>query len=368
MNRKKKIAIVGAGNAAIATALHYYYHGRNLFDIDVYYDPTIPIERVGQGSTIEFPLLIFKIFGIDWYKENNLIKATHKDGILYENWGKKKDKIFHPFSLTDGAIHFVPQLLSKLLVECGLFNVIEKNIDDPETEIDADFIFDCRGKNDRDPELYDELINPLNYVILGRKNEPDLSLTYTRCVATPDGWTFVIPNHDSVSYGYLFNQNITDIKTAAKNFIDLFDVIPDGHFPFQNYIAKNCFQGERTILNGNRLCFLEPLEATSIGFYINVARYAWDHIVGGEDKIKCNWEVRNEMNQMQTFILWHYQNGSKYNTPFWDYAKSLPFTPDDEFLNMLNYVKQNDFITCRDVTSTYSQWIPNSFKVWYENT
>lgn len=366
--RKKKIAIIGAGNAACATAFHYYLYSRDLFEsIDVYYDSSIPIERVGQGATLGFSSIINRVFGLNWY-DYNPIKATRKDGILYENWGKKEEKIFHSFPMTEGAIHYVPQLLSKLLLESGLFNVMEKNISNPEEEIDADYIFDCRGKHDRSPNLYERLVNPLNHVILSRKEKPDFFLTHTRCVATPNGWTFVIPNHDSISYGYLFNDTITTLEEAKQNFIELFDVVPDIDFSFENYLAKNVFSGKRTILNGNKLCFLEPLEATSIEFYLAVARYSWDHIVEGVSKDICNEGIRTEMQRLQTFILWHYQKGSKYDTPFWDYAKSLPFNPDCEFENMIEYVKQNDPFKCRNSKFSYSQWSPHSFKIWYENT
>jgi len=367
--KRKKIAIVGAGSAACTTALHYYLYGKDIFDkITIYYDPSTPIERVGQGSTLLFPDQLYKAFGLNWY-DNNLIKATPKNGILYENWGKKVEKIYHDFPMDVQAIHFVPELLSKLLLECGLFNVVEKRIEDPEKEIDSDFIFDCRGKNNRDPEIYNQLISPLNHVILSRKNEVDLRMTHTRCVATPDGWTFVIPNTDSISYGYLFNKSITDLETAKKNFAELFAVVPDIDFHFDNYIAKNIFYGERTILNGNRLSFLEPLEATSISFYDWVARMSWDHIVGGFSKDICNNFVHKEMGRIETFISWHYQNGSKYDTPFWEYAKKIPFNPDEEFLLYLNTARKNDFFFCRNNNvKQYSQWSLNSFKIWEENT
>jgi hypothetical protein len=284
MNRKKKIAIVGAGNAACATALCLYDQVFDLIDkITIYYDPNTPIEKVGQGTVIGFPYYISRVLGINWYSDNNSIKATYKSGVLYENWGKKAEKIFNPFPLDATAIHFVPHLLSKVVLESGLFDVVEKNIIDPEKEIDADYIFDCRGKNNRDPKLYESLINPLNHVILARNPEPDLKLNYTRCVATPNGWTFVIPNQDSVSYGYLFNDKITNLKGASDNFSEMFNVVPDINFAFDNYIAKSCFYGKRTILNGNRLCFLEPLEATSIEYYLTVVENCLEYIF--ENKI-----------------------------------------------------------------------------------
>ena len=366
MDRKKKIAIVGAGNAACATDLSLYEKASNLIDITIYYDPSIPIEIVGQGTTLEFPYSLYKVLGIDWYTDNNLIKSTFKTGILYENWGKKTEKLFHSFHMNNTAIHFVPHLLSKVLLECGLFNVVEANIVDPEKEIDADYIFDCRGKNNRNPELYETLINPLNHVILSKIPEPDLKLTYTRTVATPNGWTFVIPNQDSVSYGYLFNDKITNIKDASYNFSEMFDIDPHIDFHFENYIAKNVFQGERTILNGNRLCFLEPLEATSIGFYQFVVNESLYYIFNNVDRELINKNIQNEMYRIQNFILWHYQYGSKYNTPFWNYAKSLPFKTDSQFKMMLHYIRNSDHYICRIAQTYYSQWSVNSFKLWFD--
>lgn len=210
----------------------------------------------------------------------------------------------------------MPSLFSQAVLDSGVFKVMEKKVEDAESEIDSDFIFDCRGRNNRDQNLYDKLINPLNSVILSRKEIIDPDLVYTRTVATPNGWTFVIPNVDSTSYGYLYNNEITTKEEATADFIERFDVVPDGHLTFENYIAKNCFYGERTILNGNRLSFLEPLEATSTGFYENVAMTTLGHIAHGVSRELCNEQIRSEMFEIQNFVLWHYQFGSKFDTPF----------------------------------------------------
>ena len=217
---------------------------------------------------------------------------------MYEGWGKKKDKIFHNFPLNDMGIHYVPQKLSKVVLESEYFNVIEKIITDPEKEIDADVIFDCRGRHNRDKSNYDKLINPLNSVLLYDTKEPNHSLHYTNCVATPNGWTFVIPNKDSVSYGYLYNNIITSKEDATEDFLDRFELSEiDGELTFENYMAKNIFVGKRTILNGNMCGFLEPLEATSLSFY--------QHIVGKHGIVcfniqplhVCNDNIRRVMKE-----------------------------------------------------------------------
>ena len=365
-----KLAIVGAGNAACISALSHYFHNKinknNPNEIEIYHDPSIPIERVGQGTTPFFSQYLNTIFGINHYNSINTIKSTFKTGILYENWGKKKDKHFHPFHLQMTSIHYVPELLSKMVLKSGLFKVIEKNIKDPEKEIDANCIIDCRGRNNRDKTLYRNIINPINSVILSNKKGRDVDLLYTKCIATPNGWTFVIPNHDSVSYGYLYNNKITSKEDAEKDFINRFDVIPNGYLNFENYIAKNIFQGERTILNGNRLAFLEPLEANSSPFYNLVSTLAGARY--HTEKKELNKKIQREADKIQNFIMWHYAKGSKYETPFWDYAISLSkgtFDKDEEFLEILKFSRSqswSEILKHQDLN--YNQWNCYSVQNW----
>ena len=157
-NRKKKISIIGAGNAGCISALHYGYYGRDNFDVTLYYDSEVPIERVGQGTVVPPTGLVWLALGIDWF--NNPIGATVKSGTLFEGWGKKRNSEFHPVQLNGMAMHYIPQKFSKTVLESGLVNVIEKNISDPEKEVDCDYIIDCRGKYRIKDELYDSLINP----------------------------------------------------------------------------------------------------------------------------------------------------------------------------------------------------------------
>ena len=351
-----KIAIVGAGNAGCVTALHYHKHLHIEHEIEIYHSPKQhPIERVGQGTLTSITELFSDTLKINWY--NNPIGATIKTGVLYENWGVKNDKIFHDFNMSDMAIHFVPQKLSQLVLHSGKFNSIEKEIIDPEKEIDADIIFDCRGRHNRKKEEYDKLINPLNSVLLCKKSGKDDDLIYTRCVATPNGWTFVIPNIDSVSYGYLYNNIITSKSDATEDFLSRFNLDQvDGEMVFENYMAKDFYNGSRTIYQGNMYGFIEPMEATSLVIYRNLCRQSWDGIFKLNNWESCNKKMRKLMIEIQNVILWHYQYGSKFDTPFWEYAKSLPFNPDDRFYMMLN----DD----NDSEPQYGTWRKYNFDNW----
>ena len=371
----KKIAIIGAGNAGCISALHFYYYSHDKYEIEIYHSPgEHPIERVGQGTVVPPAELIASVLDLNWYAPENPIGATFKSGILYEGWGKSKDEFFHPFPMTNMSMHYVPQKLSNAVLESGLFKVKQQTINDPEKEIDSDWIIDCRGRHNRDKDNYEPLINPLNSCLLYRKEGRDSDLIYTRTVATPNGWTFVVPNSDSVSYGYLYNDTITSTQVAREDFLERFNLPEtDGsNLKFDNYIAKNVCVGERTFLNGNKCGFLEPLEATATGFYQTVSRAIWTQIVGAITRQGVSKYVREEMFRLETFILWHYQFGSNYDTPFWKYAKSLPFNTDDLF----NYVlEKSKGMTILEIDQQmdpndgdlYGQWSYPSFKRWYEH-
>ena len=374
---KKKIAIIGAGNAGCITALHFYFHGRDRFEIELYHSPEKhPIERVGQGTTIPPAMLISSVFGSNWYSNN--IGATFKTGILYEGWGKSKDEFFHSFPMSNMSIHYVPQKLSNAVLESCLFKIKQQTINDPEKEIDSDWIIDCRGRHNRDRNNYESLVNPLNSCLLYQKRGRNSDLIYTRTVATPNGWTFVVPNTDSVSYGYLYNNNITSKEDATEDFLERFNLPEtDGELSFENYMCNNIFVGERTILNGNRAGFLEPLEATSTRFYESINRQGWDAIMTDTNHGVLNQNVQEVIKEIETFVLWHYQNGSKYESPFWEYVKSIPFNPDEKFTRIL---KQSRTMTYNemDTVGVYNPdgtpqgdgygtlWSLKSFKNWDE--
>ena len=119
----------------------------------------------------------------------------------------------------------------------------------------------------------------------------------------------------------------------------MFDVEVKKHLRFKNYVAKNPIVDDRIFLNGNRLFFLEPLESSSVQAYIECARYFVDYIITKKESIKqAAYSAKKYIRQLQNFVLWHYQFGSKYNTPFWDYASKL-FYKDETFDAMVEYCK-----------------------------
>ena len=368
-----KVSVVGGGNAGCIAALYLSWYKKDL-EVELIYNPDVPCERVGQASVLDPPKLLWSATGFNWY--NNPIHATFKSGILYEGWGQSNEKLFHGFPAHSMAMHYCPWEMQKHVLNSGLFKVTEGDVDPK--DVDADYVFDCRGKP-KDFSDYDDLINPTNAAILAKPNWDTTKAFWSRHIATPDGWTFVIPTHsESPSHdycvGYCYNSDITQQEVAEYNLLEMFDVEVTKHLKFKNYIAKNPIVDDRIFLNGNRLFFLEPLESSSVQAYVECARYFVDYIITKKEPIEqAAHSAKQYIRQLQNFVLWHYQFGSKYETPFWDYATKLSFR-DKTFDAMVEYCKQT---TKRDIlpksyggatsdASQYGQWPANSFKVWYD--
>ncbi len=346
----KKLAVIGAGNAGCVTALHWRLYQPDL-EIDLYHDSeNHPIERVGQGTVPCVTQLISSLLGFTWY-ENNL-GATLKTGILYKNWGTKKEKFFHDlYNMASVSIHYTPKKLSDAVLSSGLFNVREQEITNPEKQIDADFIIDCRGRKARDKENLDTIINPINSVLLS--SLPKKEMIWTEAQATPNGWTFTVPTEDKLSLGYLYNGGLTSKEEATKDFQERFGVEEiEYSMKFDNYCSFNPFVGERTLLNGNQCAFIEPLEATATGLYLYIARVGYDRFINKFEIPQCLQILHKEVNSIANFVLWHYKTGSKFNSSFWNHVKTLPFTPIEQPIQ----------------GEMYGQWMKPSFEIWENNT
>ena len=366
-----KITVVGAGNAGCMTALQYAWYGRRSdLEIDLIYDPDIKPVAVGQATLLDPPDILYNATGLTWY--NNPIHATMKSGILYEDWGKGGE-LFHEFPMNTMAMHYCPWEMQRHVLESGHFKVTESNVLDPDN-VDADYVFDCRGTPD-DWTDYRELTNPINACVLGSPNWKVEEKTWSRHVATPDGWTFVIPTDPkspSHKYcvGYLYNSNITPKEEAEYNMLEMFDVEVTKHLSFKNYVSTKPIKDGRIFKNGNRLFFLEPMESTGVQTYIDWAKIISKSIIENEYGINSALDKFNTyVSENERFVLWHYETGSVYDTPFWDYARQLKLDIDPKFEKYkmeCDKISWNDMMSGADKELNYGIWDMVSMKRWVE--
>ena len=137
------------------------------------------------------------------------------------------------------------------------------------------------------------------------------------------GWTFEIPNTDSVSYGYLYNSNITTKEEATEDFLERFNLSSvDFDMTFDPYWAKNPFVGERTFVNGNRHAFIEPLEATSIMVSCVTIRNASKLINkhkgwSSKSSIILSKVMTDFLDETMEYVLGHYTLTDRIDTEYW---------------------------------------------------
>jgi len=366
-----KIVILGRGNAGCISAMHFAYFRKFLntkVEIELIFDSKIKPVPTGQGTTLTFPKWLFLNFGSN-YLHN--FPTTQKTGIMYENWNKKNRKIFHPFPIGEYALHFNPEDFQNFVCKNLKINFKEKdeNIKNYNT-IDSDYIIDCRG-TPKSFNGYTNLVNPLNCALLANLPKKEKDVLWTKTTATPDGWCFYIPLPNTTSLGYLFNDKITSVNKAKENFKKLFGVDKVNKvFPFKQYIANKPIIEKRVLLNGNKLFFLEPLEATAMGTYIKANQSYYDYIFNNVDEAVTENIIHSYVKQIEEFILFHYANGSIYNSKFWKNAKKLWKQTDTNLLDMhLDYIKNMsnlDLQKSLNGQQEWAQWPQFSIKQWYD--
>lgn len=363
-----KIAVIGRGNAGSISAAHFHGYGKFIdepLEVELIHDPKIKSVPTGQGTTLDIVNLIDTVFPDSFTK----LPHTKKRGIMYENWKNSKE-FFHPFNFGTYSIHINPDDMQKFLTENLKINFTlkeEKVI--KYDEVDADYIIDCRGKP-KSFEGYDKLINPLNCCLLGNAVKKEHDVEWTRAIATPDGWTFYIPLPDKTSIGYLFNSETTPLKKAISNYKKMFEVNDYIHFPFSQYVAKEPIINDRVLLNGNKLFFLEPLEATAMDTYLQTCRYFWDYAINKKiSREEANDLILKYIRKIERFILWHYEDGSKYKTKFWEKAGKLSRkNRDKELRDLIKSTKKLTYSETKNpntfFNTRYAQWGPFGVKVW----
>jgi hypothetical protein len=371
-----RITILGAGNSACFSALSILAAFQKIknthesLELELIHDPDINPTPVGQATLIDQPHLLWKVLGVNWY--NNKVHATPKTGILYENFGKKNKHIFHDFPMNCLALHLCPKELQDYVLSSNLFDVVERKILSYE-DIDSDYIIDCSG-TPSDLSNYTIFDHPINTTLVCRPTKPLDPVLYTKHVATPDGWAFVIPTApgspaQAGSIGYNYNRNITTYEEAVDNLHSLFDVTVTTKIEFNNYFANKCIIDKRVMLNGNKLFFFEPMESNSIYIHQAAINYYLDFMFNNAEEEVIQTCLATQVYRSHMFLLWHYMSGSIYNTKFWEFAEKV--TIDDPiFFEFLDNAANKNWLELLNETGSehkhYASWGLSSFKCWHE--
>lgn len=363
----KRIAIIGKGTAGVLSALHMSTYADKC-EFDWYYDDTIPTQAVGEGSTLVLPKNLRDTIDFGHY-DLDKIDGSFKLGIYKKNWGGSGE-FMHPFRPPDISYHFNALKLQEFLFDKikDRFKHYSANVD--AKDVDADFVMDCSGK----PSDYDEFETaeyiPVNSVHVTQCNWDYTRFQYTLAIARPYGWVFGIPLATRCSIGYMYNNNfntLDEVKEDVQHVLKEFNLVgsKENSFSFNNYYRKQNFSNDgRIAYNGNASFFLEPLEATSIQMIDYIQRMAFDIWNNTITVDYANSRYHNLIREIRNMIMLHYSVGSKFNSPFWDYAIKqgrecvMSLETDARFREILNNLNNFNYNI-----EDYGTWTIPSFKV-----
>ena len=320
----KKYAVIGRGTVGCMSALQMKLNFPDA-KVEWHYDPSIKPQAVGEGTTLVLPLLLNKTLGFG-PRDFNLVDAYVKTGIFKRGWSATEGDFLHEFPSPTVALHFNANkmqdyIYGRLKDHVDLF---EHNVS-PD-EIDADYIIDCSGRPKDYTKHSQSAYIPVNAVHVNQCYWDAPKFSHTLTIARPYGWVFGIPLQNRCSVGYLYNSDINtleEVKEDIKAIFSDFGLTPSeetNSFGFNNY-SKNRNFTDRVASNGNSSFFLEPLEAMSFGMASHVLDNAMNYIQGIMSIEQANMEYVGLIRNVERIIMMHYFAGSKYNTPFWDYAK-----------------------------------------------
>ena len=336
-----RIAVLGAGTAGHMAVAHAARHFPNA-SIAHFYDPNTAPIGVGEGTTPAFTNWANRVMGWDFAYLETHCDATRKAGIVFEGWGPDGADYTHFFGSSEGdachlsaarlaaqlAVHssadVVAQRVSSITVQDGVAHVAFGTC-----ELEFDFVFDARGfPRTLQGEHVELSCVPTDSAILTR-GLPRAPRDRTRAVARPHGWIFVIPLGSETAYGYIHGHpEVAGAQADFERFLDDEGVQP--HHPFRsvqfpNFRRVATFDGVVFAI-GNRAGFIEPLEATALGvtvLQLQVATF-WilDRVLGQRDGSVdgINKALADTLDEVATFIAWHYARGAPYTTPFWERA------------------------------------------------
>lgn len=321
-----KICIIGNGISSIISTLMCLKYN---YEVDVFFDPEKDNLDVGESSTPHFIGLIYEVLDIGVHQLIDLKLASIKSGVKFIGWGKHQDSFLHMFYNNNIACQFETRNLIKYLNEIlkkNGVNYIAKKVTSYKQknnkiildfhDKEYDFIINCVGWESE--SCYEKpIFESVNSAILHTKNSLDYHDTYTIHRATEDGWQFELPfpQKNITKCGYLYNDKISDKNEILKK-LNLQEYRTYSWTPkYSSFLIKN----ESEAFNGNRLFFLEPLQALSTYYMIKFSRYICEYLKDKnlENFYALNSKYSNDMIDYQLSLAYHYSYGSVYETNYW---------------------------------------------------
>ena len=350
--------MIGRGTAgSLAAANVTRLHPDSDHELHHIYDSRIPVIGVGEGSWPSLVQDLQQLTKMPHETVQQRLNGTRKYGVAFEGWGRRSRDFTHYFTpqQVSYAYHLSADVMADLLQEGTRARHIDANVlnitrvdGGARVEFDGraperyDLVFDARGfPRELNPDQHIDIsFIPTNTAVIRRcpsvireaPHGPVVKHTYTRAVARPHGWIFVIPLTVHTSYGYIFNRDVSSLADVESDFDEFLETDGVSEFeqraviPFPNFVHRQIYDGVVARV-GNAAAFMEPLEATAIvsaqiqiGMVLQIRlNRPIEHLE--RDAPTVNRFLVNNMLCYGLFVGWHYSRGSRYDSEFWRFAR-----------------------------------------------
>lgn len=352
-----KICIVGGGTTGWWCAA---YMERNLPDADITLieSNTIPIIGVGE-STLPMIKTFFDNMGLDesdWMPEAH---AIHKIGNIKQGWTSPDDQEF-PFTFwyndNQAFDSWVPgyfsgyktkQDINPDLYDQGGWKSVAYHLDadkagkflrtrcnrvhhiiDTLTELPAgyDLYIDCTGFSRRFVKDNSTTVFPHHLVnsVWVCPYELDVHEPYTRSIARPHGWQFIIGLTNRIGTGYVFSDKHISEEQALDAFLEYnrhrkpFMEKTPRLLKWKPEILTNPW-ADNVVAIGLAAGFLDPLESNALFMTQFQITQLVECIKRGNGSRAYNRATRLLWRQNHEYIYHHYALSNRTDTEFWKY-------------------------------------------------
>ena len=351
-----KICIIGGGTAGWWCAA--YMQKFLEAEITLIESDEIPISGVGE-STLPQIGVFFKELGIPEEKWMNGCNAIHKYGNIKYKWdGVNKDPFLFSFWQNDPKDSFDKwyqeyksgkkdknshiELYDKNAwrsvayhLDANLANHIVKDyckdvnhIVDTLTELPEgyDLYVDATGfarkfVKDKTEVIWDHHLVDRAWVCSLELEEIS---SYTKSVARPEGWQFIIDLQNRTGTGYIYSSKFVSDEDALRQFKSWtshrkpYNNIEPRLIKWKPNVLKNPWK-DNVVTIGLGQGFIDPLEANSLYLVVYSITLLVKCILRNSKPEAYNKSIMKVQKNNSDYILHHYMLSDRDDTPFWKY-------------------------------------------------